>query len=42
MPDFEDLGCVMLGLLGVLIVIALVVCVGIVVFVAGGAALLNG
>ena len=42
MPDFEDLGCVMLGLLGLLIVIALVVCVAIVVFVAGGTALLSG
>ncbi|MEI2616447.1 MAG: hypothetical protein V9F06_02250 [Thermomicrobiales bacterium] len=35
MPEFEDLGCVVIGLIVLLVVIALVACVAIVVVLAG-------
>ncbi len=41
MPDLEDLGCVAIGLVGLLVAIALVACVALVLLLAGGRTLLN-
>ena len=41
MPDFEDLGCVVIGLIGLVVVLMLVACVAVVLVVAGGTSLIN-